>query len=159
MDWRRVLAICSHPTVTDNPPLERTAAAVYFTCHRGSRAPPRPLNGITLSRKMNVFELGIIAAPITGLIAGTSAANGQTTGVVLACALGGAVIGGAAYFGTVLASGFIWSRVRDPEAPPERPGAIEWTAGTAVVLLAALSPVMAWWLVRLIVPRLLGVAG
>jgi hypothetical protein len=34
-----------------NPPLERTAAAVYFTCGRTSRVwPPRPLNGLTLSR-------------------------------------------------------------------------------------------------------------
>jgi hypothetical protein len=112
-----------------------------------------------LSRKMNVFELGIIAAPIAGLVAGASAAKGQTAGTLIACALGGAVIGAAAYFGPVLASGLIWSRVRDPEAPPERPGAIEWTAGTAVVLLAAASPFMAWWLVRLVIPRLLGVAG
>jgi hypothetical protein len=108
---------------------------------------------------MNEFELGIIAAPITGLIAGTSAAKGQTTGVVLACAVGGAVIGAAAYFGPVRASAFVWSRVRDPEAPPDRPGAIEWFAGTAVVVLAVLSPVIAWWLVRLIIPRLLGLAG
>jgi hypothetical protein len=33
----------------DNPPLERTAAAVYFTCGPSvARAPPRPLNGLTL---------------------------------------------------------------------------------------------------------------
>ena len=107
---------------------------------------------------MNAFELGIIAAPITGVVAGISAAKGHPTAIVLACAVGGAAIGAVAYFGPVLASGFIWSRVRDPEAPPERPGPIEWAVGTATVLLAALSPVVAWCLVRLIVPRLLGLA-
>jgi hypothetical protein len=107
---------------------------------------------------MNVFELGMIVAPVTGFIAGVSAARGQTNGILLACALGGAAMGVAAYFGSVVASGFIWLRVRDQEAPPERPSATEWAAGTAVVLLAALSPVIAWCLVRLIVSRLLVVA-
>lgn len=108
---------------------------------------------------MNVFELGIIAAPIAGLIVGATAAKGHAAGIVLACAGGGALIGAAAYFGPVLASGLIGSRVRDRNAAPRRPGKAEWSAGTVVVLLAALSPIIAWWLVRLIVPRLLGVAG
>lgn len=108
---------------------------------------------------MNVFALGIVAAPVTGLIDGMCAARGHPTATVLACALGGAVVGAAAYSGPVLTSGLVWSRVRDPEARPERPSAIEWTAGTAVVLLAVLSPIFAWWLVRLIFPRLLGAAG
>src|SRR5207248_2371757 len=36
------------PRRPHNPPLERTVAAVYFTWSSVARAPPRPLNGITL---------------------------------------------------------------------------------------------------------------
>jgi Na+/proline symporter len=109
--------------------------------------------------KMNVFELGIIAAPIAGLVAGSRAATGHGPTVVVVCSLGGLLIGAAAYFGPVFASGFIWSRVRDPETPPDRPGSIEWVAGTAVVLLAALSPLVAWVVAGYSVSRLLGFAS
>ncbi len=112
-----------------------------------------------LACKMNVFELGIVAAPISGLVAGMTAAKGHSAAVGLACAIGGFLIGAVAYLGPVLASAFVWSRVRNPDAPPERPSAIEWVAGTTVVLLAALSPIVAWVVVSFTVPRLLGVAG
>ena len=45
------------PAGADNPPLERTAAAVYFHCRPSvARAPPRPLNGITLYGKERAVE-------------------------------------------------------------------------------------------------------
>jgi hypothetical protein len=109
-----------------------------------------------LACKMNVFELGIVAAPISGLVAGIAAAKGHSAAVVFACATGGFLIGALAYLGPVLSSTFVWSRVRKPDAPPERPGAIEWVAGTTIVLLAALSPVVAWAVVSFAVRRLLG---
>jgi hypothetical protein len=91
---------------------------------------------------MNVFELGSDAAPASGLIAGWTVANGHSVTVRFAGAIGGLLIGALAYFGLVLPSMFIWSRVHKPNAPRERPGAIECVAGTTIVLLAALSPIV-----------------
>lgn len=108
---------------------------------------------------MNVFELAIVTAPISGLIAGVTAARWQPLSVTLGCAASGALIGAAACFVPMFAAGFVWSRVREASAPPDRPAAAEWTAGAIVVLMAALAPVIAWWLVRLIVPWFVGTAG
>jgi hypothetical protein len=108
---------------------------------------------------MNVFELGIIAAPVSGLAAGIRAASGHGSGTVVACALGGVLIGAAAYFGPVLASGYLWSRVRDPDAPAEHPGAADWITGTTVVLMAMASPFIAWFVASYAISRLIGLAG
>ena len=114
------------------------------------------MNFFESGREMNVFELGSVAAPASGLIAGWTVANGHSVTVRFACATGGLLIGALAYFGLVVPSGFVWSCVRNPDAPPERPGAIEWVAGTTNVLLAALSPIVSWELVSFTVRRLLG---
>jgi heme/copper-type cytochrome/quinol oxidase subunit 3 len=108
---------------------------------------------------MNVFELATIVAPLAGMVAGISAAAGQSLGIVLACAIVGILIGAAALFGPFFAAYFVYERVRDPNAPPESPGAIEWLAGTTVVLVAAASTVIAWLVANFALSRLIGLVG
>lgn len=108
---------------------------------------------------MNVFELGIIAAPVSGLAAGMRAASGHGSGTIVACTVGGLVIGAVAYFGPVFASAYLWSHVSDPDASAEHTGAADWIIGTTVVLLAMASPFIAWFASSFAMSRLLGLAG
>jgi hypothetical protein len=109
---------------------------------------------------MNVFEMGMIAAPTAGMLSGVRAAAGHGPAVTIAGAFGGLVIGAAAYFGPVLLSGSLWNRARHVSEPPrELTSALEWVAGTVVVLSATASPFVAWLLSGLAVARLIEVTG
>src|SRR5690349_11991798 len=62
--WRPTNGSCSATRPADNPPLERTAAAVYFLLRSSvARAPPRPLNGITLSASMAPRPSTLVPVP------------------------------------------------------------------------------------------------
>jgi hypothetical protein len=104
---------------------------------------------------MNVFELALVVAPVAGCIAAMKSAAGHSPAFVAACAVAGLVIGAVSYFGPVFAATWLWSRVRNPDAPPDRPGAIEWLTGTAAVTFAAVSPIVAWFVATYGVSRFL----
>jgi Na+/proline symporter len=103
---------------------------------------------------MNVFQLAVVLAPLAGCAAAVRSAAGHGSGFVIGCAVAGLVIGAAVSFGPVSAATWVWSRVHDPHVPPDRPEAIEWTAGLAVVLYAAFSPIIAWFVSAYAISRL-----
>jgi len=104
---------------------------------------------------MNVFELAIVVAPLSGCIAAVRSASGHGPAVIAGCAVAGLVIGAVALLGPCFTATWLWSRRHDPDAPADNPGAVEWLAGTAEVLFAAFSPIISWLVAAHVVSCLL----
>ena len=96
---------------------------------------------------MNVFELSLVATPLAGLLAGTSAVAGRNVAVTVTGAMCGMAVGLATYFVPTIVSMALLDRATRRSQHPQQCNSWAFRAvGAVIVFYVIASPIVAWFL-------------